>query len=42
MLVRFCITSTVIRAATIVLFCWHQPAHIFIRDSAVMPTDCAI
>ena len=27
--------------ANIVLFCWHQPAHICIRDIAVMPTDCA-
>ena len=27
--------------AKIVLFCWHQPAHICIRDIAVMPTDCA-
>ncbi len=26
--------------ASIVLFCWHQPQHICIRDIVVMPTSC--
>ncbi|QNI67112.1 short-chain dehydrogenase/reductase family protein [Synechococcus sp. BMK-MC-1] len=30
------------KLAKIMLFCWHQPAHICIRDRAVMPIHCAI